>query len=286
MESKLIIEKPIPKIVPFPMADTKLCIKCSKQISNESTYCPYCGKKQDVPLKEYYHPKKKFTVYPIKGDDWIDKMQSYLLFKGSRGAKDFTNRRNYMMFTIGIDVGLRASDLCCLKVSDFLYVNWKPKMQTRLIEKKTGKERDIFFNKALVEAVREYIVQEKFKYDDYIFPSRTHTNGFKEPINVKSLNRIMRDAAKDIGYPLRVGSHSLRKTFGYRIFTEAMKEGEMSAQRALTVLCEIFNHSDVRKTMRYIGITEDEKVKLHNIIASDYSLYENLNDDDEEDDEE
>ena len=55
----------------------------------------------------------------------------------------------------------------------------------------------------------------------------------------------MKKAAKAVGVPYNVGTHSLRKTFGYRYYKTT---GD------LDTLQRIFNHSSSLITMRYIGL--------------------------------
>ncbi|MBQ9603846.1 MAG: tyrosine-type recombinase/integrase [Firmicutes bacterium] len=269
------IIKPIRKnVLEFPGA-VQLCIYCKESIMPGSKYCPWCGKKQDVytKKKEAYQPKTKAEVFPIKGDEWIEKMQDALLNGAHGGAAEFYNRRNYMMFTVGIDIGVRITDLLNLRVCDFLYENYKPKSQTRIIENKTGKSRDLFFNKNLQEAMVEYIKYEGFHYNDLIFPAD------KQSPRIMTQRRviyILQQAAERIGYPLHVGCRTIRKTYGYRTYCEALKESRESGQRALTTLCSIFGHSSELITLRYIGIDEQEKIDLHEKTASDYSLYHGL----------
>lgn len=269
--------KRIHKVIDFPRVVKRTCIKCHKEIDLYGEYCPYCGKKQTT--KEKYQPKQKFEVYPFKDiaglttEEWVDKMQDNLLNR-QNGAKRFINRRNYMMFTVGIDIGLRASDLTALKVSDFMYANWVSKSQSRIIEQKTGKARDVFYNDALKEAVREYILAERFKYNDYIFPSnKKDSEGNYRPLEVDNWNFRLRESAKEIGYPLRIGSHSVRKTYGYQIYMKALSGGDAVAQRALAILCQLFGHSSPAITLRYIGIDEEEKIELNNQTASSYDRY-------------
>ncbi len=280
--------KPIRKVIDFPHTVKNVCVKCHREINEEAAFCPWCGKKQNVPRKPKYQPKKKSEVYPLKdidgvsSDEWIDRMQECLLKRG-KGIRCRTNQRNYIMFTVGIDIGLRANDLVRLKTSDFLHHNWLPKKQTRVIEQKTGKARDIYFNDGLVEAVREYIVSSHFKYDDYIFPSnKKDTDGNVKPMEIDTWSDILQDAAKEIGYPLNVGARTVRKTFGYRIYMTALNESEKMAQRALAILCGLFNHSSTSVTLKYIGIDEQEKIDLISKTASDYSRYMELEDEDKE----
>lgn len=59
---------------------------------------------------------------------------------------------------------------------------------------------------------------------------------------------IMSDAAKELGLE-NIGTHSLRKTFGYH----QIKRGTN-----ITLLMKMFNHSSESVTLRYIGITQDD----------------------------
>ena len=56
-------------------------------------------------------------------------------------------------------------------------------------------------------------------------------------------------------------SHSLRKTFGRRVWLNECKQGR--GEQALELLKELFGHSNVLITKRYLGIREDEILALY-----------------------
>lgn len=56
-------------------------------------------------------------------------------------------------------------------------------------------------------------------------------------------------AARQIGIKERIGTHTLRKTFGYHAYQQGM---------SLEVIQKLFNHSWPQITLAYIGITQDE----------------------------
>lgn len=60
-----------------------------------------------------------------------------------------------------------------------------------------------------------------------------------------------------------IGTHTMRKTFGYHAYQNGT---------SLELLMNIFNHSSKSETLRYIGITEEEKrgVYLHTYLNSNY----------------
>ena len=69
----------------------------------------------------------------------------------------------------------------------------------------------------------------------------------------------MNDTAKEAKIKQRVGSHTLRKTFGYWTWRNAEDKS-----KALVNLQFIFNHSSQIETMKYIGLTNDETSDMFN----------------------
>ena len=77
----------------------------------------------------------------------------------------------------------------------------------------------------------------------------TNDKGIGKALYRAHAYRIIRTAGKSISLPGRISCHSLRKTFGYH----AWKKGTSPA-----VLMEIFNHSSLAVTRRYLGICQDD----------------------------
>ena len=161
--------------------------------------------------------------------------------------------RNKMLFLIGINLGIRASDLCRLQYSFFInsdgtfkeFYTLQPK-KTR----KTGKFVKLYFNQVVKKAIADYIQKYPIQdMDEYLFKSRKG----KGYIGEQTLWNIMNKIAIEAGIKQNIGSHSLRKTFGRFVFHNAEDKN-----KALVVLQTIFNHSSPAVTSRYIGLTDDE----------------------------
>ena len=117
-------------------------------------------------------------------------------------------------------------------------------------QRKQKKFVKLFFNDAVKNAINSYI--EKYpidNLDDYLFTSRKGD----EPIEVSSLCRIVKSTAVEAGIEQNIGSHSLRKTFGFWCWHNSEDKN-----KALVILQQIFNHSSTQVTSRYIGILDDE----------------------------
>jgi len=154
--------------------------------------------------------------------------------------KSFTNERDLLLFTLGINTGLRISDLLGLRVKDVAGQSIKLK------ESKTGKQRIITLNDTTCKAVKTYLGNGKLKDNDFIFYSR---KGVNQPISRVQAWTILNDAAKKARLDINIGTHTLRKTFGYWAYKQGID---------ITLLQQAFNHSAPSITLRYIGITQDD----------------------------
>lgn len=168
-------------------------------------------------------------VQPIRDRALIEKMKNILMHQ---------SYRNYFLFVLGINSGLRISDMLPLKVGDV-----KGKEHIVLTEQKTGKYKRFPINTGLKKEIDAYT--RGMDPEDYLFPSRIGKK--TRPITRYMAYKILNNAAEELGLG-EVGTHTLRKTFGYHFYQE---------YRDLAVLKEIFNHATTQVTMRYIGINQD-----------------------------
>lgn len=60
---------------------------------------------------------------------------------------------------------------------------------------------------------------------------------------------LIRDACEKAGLQERIGTHSMRKTFGYHHYQQF---------KDVVILQKIFNHSSPQITLRYIGVEQDQ----------------------------
>ena len=169
-------------------------------------------------------------VEPIRDKRKIESMKKYL--KGQ-------SLRNYLLFVLGINSGLRISDLLNLQVEDVLN-----KDRITLKEKKTGKTKDFPISDICKKAIAEYVKSEN-RTAGALFPSR---KGGK-PISRVQAHLILSGAAKAVGIKEPISNHSMRKTFGLFCYQQGID---------ITRIQQLLNHSSPSITLRYIGITRQE----------------------------
>ncbi|MBS7332272.1 MAG: tyrosine-type recombinase/integrase [Weeksellaceae bacterium] len=143
--------------------------------------------------------------------------------------------RDVFLFLIGINSGLRMSDIVKLKKKDVI-----SSKNPRIVEQKTGKTRILYLS-SLQELIQDYT--KDLEPEDYLFPS---TKGGH--LEVNTVYQMFQKVAKLLGRD-DIGTHTLRKTFGYHYYKKT---------KDVATLMEIFGHSSEKITKRYIGINEDE----------------------------
>lgn len=204
-------------------------------------------------------------VYPFTSEAEIKSMIDVFnkrIDEAPDDDKRWIAARNKMLFLIGINLGIRASDLCGLKYNFFMNDDGTFKDSYSLKPKKTrktGKFVKLYFNQTVKKAIADYIEEYPVEnIDEYIFKSR-EGDGYITP---KSLWKIIVNAAKDAGInDKNIGTHSLRKTFGYFVYHNATDKNN-----ALIILQTIFNHSSPAITSKYIGLTDNEISDVFNTL--------------------
>lgn len=243
------------RIIPFALVDGKLNnkkeVKYNKDGSINKSKCNKVAGKDS-------------EVYAFQTKDEIDAMIKVFdkhIAKAKNEEQKQIAARNKLLFVIGINIGIRASDLRTLRFDFFLNKDMTFKEQYVLQPMKQRKQKKfvkLFFNQTVKTAINNYISEYPIQnLNDYLFPS----NQSDEPILAKSIWRIIKEAAAEAGIKQNVGSHSLRKTWGFWCFHNAKDKN-----KALVTLQQCFNHCSTQVTMKYIGLLDDEISDMYNSI--------------------
>jgi len=190
------------------------------------------------------------TVEPIRDKDLIKKMQTYL--KGK-------SHRDWLLFNVGINIGLRIGDILKLKVSDIKTEKGNFREHVVIKEEKTRKVKKFKLNNSMKKYFAEYIKVNNLQYNDYFFQSRKKVNqyGQNEHISKVQAYRVLEGAATELDIP-DFGTHSMRKTWGYWAYK--------ASKYNIALIMDVFNHSSQSITMRYIGINQEQKDELVSLV--------------------
>ena len=183
------------------------------------------------------------TVEPIRDKKKIDQMYYYLKGRDPKYG---------VLFKFGLNTGLRISDILPLTVGDIYNNKGDFKDYLVLKEQKTTKEKKIKLNDAIRKTLDEYVNEQQLRNNDYLFHSRKGGH-----IGRVQAYRVMKEAAEALGIE-NFGTHSLRKTWGYWTYK--------LSKYNIGLIMDTFNHSSQSITLKYIGVSQDQKDELYSMV--------------------
>lgn len=203
--------------------------------------------------------RKAHAADAIRSYDDFTAIQQYYLDAG--------RIRDWAMWTIGVSLGLRISDLLSLRFGNIIdndKKTFKPRIQ--IYEQKTGKLNNILITESVIDAITKYLdsIKWEFDLDGFLFPSRKTKGKMYEECGW----RILSEAGKALNLPLVIGSHTMRKSFAN---IAACVDKSCIDMNAITKVQGLLNHSDQRVTMRYLGSYQTMFDKAR-IAVSDFVL--------------
>ena len=160
-----------------------------------------------------------------------------------------------LLVACGIFFGLRISDLLNLKWIDLLNTD-----TFELREKKTGKKRIVKINEQLQKHITEcYQLIKPQSINDFCFMSASN-----KVYSIQRLNVILKELKHQYSLNIEhISTHSFRKTFGRRVYDLAGTNSE----HALVRLSELFNHSTIQITRRYLGLKNKELMEVYDSLT-------------------
>ena len=194
-------------------------------------------------MKGYRYDPGQSSVSPIRDEVDLGNFIGYFRKKRDLASNEQERKladRNWMMIFLGLNTALRFSDLRRLTAGK---VKWNCISQR---DQKTGKENKFALNPEVYREAEAYIKRNRLSDGDYLFRSR---KGVNRPISREQGYNVMLEAKEGAGIHYQVGTHTLRKTYGYWFYK---RTGDVVA------LQSILNHSSPAITLIYIGVTRSE----------------------------
>ncbi|MFC5732163.1 tyrosine-type recombinase/integrase [Cytobacillus gottheilii] len=164
---------------------------------------------------------------PIKDLETIELMKTQLLKEG---------KREWFLFVLGINVGVKISLLLNLKVKDI-------KNQTHIVikENNSSKIKRIFINEKLKNDIEIYTAG--MNDEAYVFKSYRSDR----PIKRVQAYKILKKVATEAGVS-SFGPETLRSTFAYHFYQQTQD---------IELLQYLFNHSSVNVTLKFLDVSKN-----------------------------
>ncbi|MCG6202509.1 tyrosine-type recombinase/integrase [Psychromonas antarctica] len=154
------------------------------------------------------------------------------------------------IWNLGINMALRISDLLSIKFSG-IDLN---KNRVTLTEAKTKKVAVIDLNVKAQQIINKIRVENPEAI--YLFQStssRNRTNKAPKPLTRQAVGQAFKEVGETLDISL--STHSMRKTRGYHIYKNT---------NDIAKVMDMLRHSSVAVTLRYIGITQEDRARDYN----------------------
>ena len=194
-------------------------------------------KEKRTSIKEVKGKRNRRAARPLEYEEYmtiITLCQKGFTYKDESGIDHIfrPNKQLAMTFILQANLGLRISDVLKLKPSTF------KNDKLEVIEKKTGKLQYRTINRNLKELIYEYALENNIKSNDYLIQ-----------VKVRAIQKQLAIIANYLNLT-NISSHSFRKLFGVTVYNKTNGNIEL--------LKELFNHSNISTTQRYIKVSQKQ----------------------------
>lgn len=177
------------------------------------------------------------TVEAIKDEQQLLIIKSYL---------ECRSPRDYGLFMLGINTGIRIHDLLHLFVKDFIS---ETSEYYHYLHSSVHSDPPVYLNQKVRNSLKSCIETGSLMLDDYLFKSRRTS----DPITRQQAYRIINEAAKHAGISTSVGTHTLRKTFGYHAYHKGI---------AISLIQKRLQQKTPSETRQYIGVANEKPLQI------------------------
>ncbi len=192
---------------------------------------------------------------PLTDNDVVDMLDSIAIGNiGTENQQVYLERsklRDYAIILLLVQTGIRVSELVNLDIQD---VDFKRK-RIRVIRK--GQKQDyVLLNDEVVDAIQDYIENERFNKDDVqdaLFLSSRSQNNTR--LCVRSVQNIVKKFGS-VTKNIKVSPHTLRRTFGTKLY-------EICGDDFL--VAHALGHENLQSLRNYITIGSARESTIRNI---------------------
>ena len=171
-------------------------------------------------------PHIETLIEPLRPDEFAKLLQA--------AKKSTQPKRNVALLMVMGRAGLRAGEVCRLKVDDF------KNGQLRLVYTKTGRDRFLPLPDKVATAVEQYLRKERPRcYSEYLF-----VNAEGGQLTDNALRLMLRRLSDDTG--VKVHPHLLRHSFAFLGVLQGVP---------MTVIQFMLGHTTLEMTKRYINLS-------------------------------
>lgn len=192
---------------------------------------------KENPFTEIEYPSVRYDDKAFLTGDETTKIFSALTMNDKEWSSPFIRRRNYAMFIVLLNCGLRKAELLGLKVLDINFERKEVRVDGET--SKSKRQRIVPMNSEAFTVLRDYVQVRKSiaPTTDYLFPCDNGTTGLKHS-GFKHLISKVRQLSG-----VNFHAHQFRHTFAVNL---------LNRQVDIAKLRQLLGHRDIRMTAAYV----------------------------------
>lgn len=187
----------------------------------------------DNPTKNIKNLRDREKIIETLDDEEIVQVANHI-----KSQNSFVGVRDYAIFLIFIDTGIRLSELCGLMVQDVR------KNQIVIRKTKNLHERTVFPSEKTQKAIQNYMKLRGNLHHDWLF-----VNNEDEPLKKRSVQTRFEKYREELQFKKQLSPHILRHTYAKRSIISGMDAFS---------LAKLLGHSDLSITKRYVNLWGDD----------------------------
>lgn len=196
------------------------------------------------PTKNIKQLRDRQKIMETLDDDEIVQIAKHI-----KNQKSFVGYRDYAIFLIMIDTGIRLSELVGVNIDDV--------RENKIIIRNTKnlRERTVYPIKKTQDAISKYLKLRGNLHHDYLF-----VNVDNDPLRRRSVQTRFEKYKEELKFKKQLSPHVLRHTYAKRSIMSGMDAFSLAA---------LLGHSDLTVTKRYValwGADLEEKAKKYSSI--------------------
>lgn len=185
--------------------------------------------------------QKKKAILEVYSDEEMERVAEYI------GRADISSR-NKAIYTLAIETGLRAVDICGIKLSD---IDWEHD-RISICQEKTGKPLTMPLRESFGNHIFDYLMNERPHIDSEHLFLRSHAP--YAPLSTHAAcYRIISEIIADAGIKQN------GRISGTRMTRHTMASRQLRKGVPLPVISQSLGHANPNSTMRYIS-TDNERL--------------------------
>ncbi|MEP1216635.1 MAG: tyrosine-type recombinase/integrase [Marinobacter sp.] len=154
------------------------------------------------------------------------------------------------IWVLGVNTGLRISDLLSIKTGDLT----PDALTVKILKLRHNCHYRVSLNRPAQEVVKAR--QQAYPDDIYLFQAQSNRAPTNKPINRSVVARKFKEIGEMVNIPL--GPHSMRKTFVYQMY---------KAGAPIETIKKLMNQKSSTATLHYLGMTKQD-------VLDDYTDFE------------